>query len=411
MSQVSPINPLDLKTQKSSSPSRKKGKDDSFAKELNEKQKKGKSSDREELSAHHQASQETRSSQNKFSQEKNAQKTNKSDIKVEAPASESISQKTVVPSLPVEAQNNIPQETGKVVPQISALQAENATLSPLLTTVQPALSEGSISLEGMTLINPQEMTSLIETEVTADTEATTADGGNELSAALAALTDLAKDSSKDQGMSEEGSQYESLASEQLGDALKNVQGNHLKNKEVQFNEILKATQTAPTQQTHEANMENIIQSARTLMRDGGGEMQIILNPEGLGQVDLKVGVQDSGVHIEILTKDDHVKKMFEDGLADIRGALESQNLKVDTFKVDISHKAEQNFMDQQQEQMNREFARDFLNQFRGERQGLRNQVLGYDLEKSPNMSHSPEGLHPVSRPSAMNSNGRLNIIA
>jgi len=120
-------------------------------------------------------------------------------------------------------------------------------------------------------------------------------------------------------------------------------------------------------------------------------------------------VQAGEVNIEIIAQDQMVKKMFEEGMGDIRSALELQNLKVETFKVDVSHHAEQNLNDQNQDNMNREFARDFMNQFRGERQAMRNQGMSYDMERSPDFSKSPEGLKPAT--SSVSSNGRLNVVA
>ena len=118
------------------------------------------------------------------------------------------------------------------------------------------------------------------------------------------------------------------------------------------------------------NMNSIIKQARAIVKDGGGEMQIHLQPEGLGKVQLKVAVNDGQVNVEMMADNAAAKKALEDGLVDIKQALEGQKLLVETLKVEMSQDYQKDFSDlanHMQEQANRDFAEQFLGQFRQER--------------------------------------------
>jgi flagellar hook-length control protein FliK len=119
------------------------------------------------------------------------------------------------------------------------------------------------------------------------------------------------------------------------------------------------------------NMDSIVRQARSFIKDGGGSMEIHLQPEGLGKVQLKVDVHEGKVNVEMMTDNPAAKKALEEGLFDVKNALEGQKLIVDTLKVEMSQDYQRDFTDlkdHMQEQANRDFAQDFLEQFRQDRQ-------------------------------------------
>ncbi len=119
------------------------------------------------------------------------------------------------------------------------------------------------------------------------------------------------------------------------------------------------------------NMNSIVKQARAFIDEGGGSMEIHLQPEGLGKVQLKVAVQNGQVNVEMLADNLAAKKALEDGLFDIKSALEGQKLLVETLKVEMSPDYQKDFSDlanHMQEQANRDFAQDFLGQFQQERE-------------------------------------------
>jgi flagellar hook-length control protein FliK len=119
------------------------------------------------------------------------------------------------------------------------------------------------------------------------------------------------------------------------------------------------------------NLNSIVKQARAFVNDGGGSMEIHLQPEGLGKVQLKVAVNNGQVNVEMLADNMAAKKALEEGLFDIKSALEGQKLVVDTLKVEMSQDYQKDFTDlsdHMKEQANRDFAEQFLGQFRQERE-------------------------------------------
>lgn len=119
------------------------------------------------------------------------------------------------------------------------------------------------------------------------------------------------------------------------------------------------------------NMDSIVKQARTFVDEGGGSMEIHLQPEGLGKVHLKVAVQNGSVNVEMLADNAAAKRALEENLVDIKTALEGQKLLVETLKVDMSQDYQKDFSDlrnQMQQNANRDFAEQFLGQFRQERE-------------------------------------------
>ena len=114
----------------------------------------------------------------------------------------------------------------------------------------------------------------------------------------------------------------------------------------------------------------LIQNARIMVRDGGGEMKVTLTPEGLGEVAMKVSVDNGRVNVQMITESDEAKKMIEKGLVDLKSSLHANNLNLDSIKVDtasnMGHQLEQQYRDAQKQQ-----AQQFLENFRQDQQGWR----------------------------------------
>ncbi len=117
------------------------------------------------------------------------------------------------------------------------------------------------------------------------------------------------------------------------------------------------------------NVQQILNQAQVMIRRGGGEASVKLSPEGLGEVQLKVMVQDGKVNVEMATETREAKRLIESSLADLKAQLGSHKLAVENVKVDVGT---QSSMDQNQQKMdfrqdqNRENLTKFFQQFRDE---------------------------------------------
>lgn len=409
MISASPKNVLDINATKLSAtakkPSKKSG--SGFGDELIEKQKKLKKKD-VEISA---ASNNKSERNEKVSKKENSDETSTANRKSSSTIknisevsgtvnAEGVSPKSVIPGS---------VEQGTLVDTLD-ISGEQAPVSGSSVDFAKNLT-GKMSLEGFQLVEPQ----IISPESLEALKADSAITDAAKSLALSAEAVQAKPDGNLKDMLSQNSEGDLSSLDMLSEMLNPAGGGHATKEAHQaaFAAVLKAQGAELAESVKQSNVDNIVSQARTILKDGGGEMQVVLNPEGLGTIDLKVGVDKGQVSVEIITQDNTVKKMFEDSILDIRGALENQNLKVDTLKVGISDNfdAQQQMSQGQFDMLEREFARDFLGQFRDERQGFRTQNLGNMLDNNPaSPKNQATGLSPAAnRP--MVANGRLNVVA
>lgn len=126
----------------------------------------------------------------------------------------------------------------------------------------------------------------------------------------------------------------------------------------------------PTEQQEASNIKELINQAQFLSKKGGGEMKIALNPEGLGEIQMKVAVQNGEVNVEMLAESSEAKKLLEKGLGELKSSLASHKLNVENIKVDFQGEISKHLDDQQRE-AERNFQQQFLENFRQENGGFR----------------------------------------
>lgn len=117
-----------------------------------------------------------------------------------------------------------------------------------------------------------------------------------------------------------------------------------------------------------ANVSKISSAAEALSSRGGGEMKIVLTPEGLGTVQLKVKMQGGKLQVEMKAESQESQKLLESSLSDLKQQLSAQRLSIDSVKVDVggdfTRQESQQSFSQQQFDMGRDQARQFMHQFR-----------------------------------------------
>jgi flagellar hook-length control protein FliK len=84
----------------------------------------------------------------------------------------------------------------------------------------------------------------------------------------------------------------------------------------------------------EANINDVMNQAQYLVKKGGGEVTVKMSPEGMGEVHLKVMLQDGKLNIEMQTQDKNVKKLIEESLSDLKSGLAAHRLSLEHVKVD-----------------------------------------------------------------------------
>lgn len=144
----------------------------------------------------------------------------------------------------------------------------------------------------------------------------------------------------------------------------------------------------PNADEKSANIQQLVKQAQVIIKQGGGEMKLQMSPEGMGQVNLKVAVENGQVNIQMVAHNKETKKMIEEGLTELKASLAAHKLQVDNLKVDLSDGVSKQMQEQladHQRNQAREFAQNFLSNMRDERQDFRQgffQNGGYRTYKS-----------------------------
>ncbi len=126
--------------------------------------------------------------------------------------------------------------------------------------------------------------------------------------------------------------------------------------------------------------EDIIKQAQFLANKGGGEMKLLLNPRGLGELKLKVLMEENQIKVEMLTDNSDAKEVIEATLNDLRKALGDNQIQVDEITVDSYERLTDLITDTEKE-ASQEFARDFLSEFRQQNNEFRQGLIDFPVVK------------------------------
>jgi flagellar hook-length control protein FliK len=155
---------------------------------------------------------------------------------------------------------------------------------------------------------------------------------------------------------------------------------------------------------------DLIQNAQVMVRDGGGEMKVTLTPDGLGEVAMRVSVNEGKVSVQMITESDEAKKLIERQLGELKTSLISQNLNVDGIKVDTATNLGKQ-MEQQYQDAQRQMAQQNLEQFRQDQQGWRRSFFETPaLKVYKGQSEAPRDI-PVAPSSKRAHSRRLDLVA
>ncbi len=157
---------------------------------------------------------------------------------------------------------------------------------------------------------------------------------------LVGLNSEAKQKSSDSESQKDGSQDSSLKDIQA-DSLKPDANLHTGQAHSDFKAHLSSpidkagSPTAMSQllDKREENVQEVMKQAKFLAVKGGGEMTVKMSPDGMGEIQLKVLMQDGKLTIDMQTQDKSVKKLIEDNLSELKSGLAAQQVHVDHVKI------------------------------------------------------------------------------
>lgn len=112
-----------------------------------------------------------------------------------------------------------------------------------------------------------------------------------------------------------------------------------------------------------ANVQQVMNQAQYLVKNGGGEVKVQMTPEGMGTVQLKLDLKDGKVNVQMTAENHETKKILEDSLKDLKNSLSSHKLSVDHVKVDVVGAPSSEMGSQNNQNMNSDAQRDSTRQF------------------------------------------------
>jgi len=305
------------------------------------------------------------------------------------------------------------------LPDLNRAQTKAATAEALgldeqqydqLTAKLATLGIGSAEVEKLVKNDPQTQAALkIERQM--DQQGL----GPEFNAAVAAL--MQKDSSKEGNDSQYSSNEKSK-----GNDLQSI-GKHVKATGQEFSAAQTQAMAKPDSlpltarmggtgsadavagqapKDHSANIQQVMNQANYMIKKGGGEAIVKLNPEGLGQVHLKVAVQDGKVNVMMNADSKEAKNIIESSLHDLKHSLSAKNLSLDSIKVNVgssmsSSTENNNSNSQKNMDMNhqsRQQTQAFFQQLRDETMGSRSQFIEIPVAKAYSSQKQPPVLEP-----------------
>lgn len=184
---------------------------------------------------------------------------------------------------------------------------------------------------------------------------------------------------------------------------------------------------ATDQADNKATVQQLMNQANFMIKKGGGEAKVQLNPEGLGEIQMKVSVNDGKVGIEMSAETKEAKKLIESSLSDLKSSLNQHRLGLETVKVDVGNQtssenknseqqSQQRQMNQQQDQKNQ--AREFWNQFNDGRNERRAAFMDSPGIRAYSGTRKVEPLTPdttstksMNRPSGSGKGRGLDLVA
>ena len=165
-----------------------------------------------------------------------------------------------------------------------------------------------------------------------------------------------------------------------------------------------------TPKEKQENIQQIMNQAQYLIKKGGGEMKVKLSPEGLGDMHLKVMVENGKVNLQMATESNEAKKLFESSVSDLKSSLAAHKLSFDHIKIDVVNststdvgtRQDSNNTNSQSQYQGQKETRQFWNQFQ-EQFGSRAQrdnffdvpnLKGYGQKKRDPMAPLTEAQRP-----------------
>lgn len=158
-------------------------------------------------------------------------------------------------------------------------------------------------------------------------------------------------------------------------------------------------------------VSDIVSQAQVMVRDGGGEMKVKLNQEGLGEVAMRVNVDQGKVSVQMVTESDEAKRLIDRHLVDLKSSLSANNLQVESIKIDTASDIGKQ-LDQQYQDAQRQAAHQAMEQFRQDHQGWRRSFFEVPgVRNYKGQTEGPRDVQPPTDSARRAGSRRLDLVA
>ena len=92
---------------------------------------------------------------------------------------------------------------------------------------------------------------------------------------------------------------------------------------------------APLDRLRDMAGSELIKATNLVLRDGGGEIRLVLKPESLGSVRIRMNVVDNAIEGRIIVDSSSVKQVFDANLDALRRALTAEGFQAGSLQVSV----------------------------------------------------------------------------
>jgi flagellar protein FlbC len=96
-----------------------------------------------------------------------------------------------------------------------------------------------------------------------------------------------------------------------------------------------AAHAAPLDRLREMAGSELLRASTMVLRDGGGEIRLVLKPESLGSVRIRMNVLDNSIDGKIIVDNASVKQVFDGNIDALKRALTAEGFQMGSLQVSV----------------------------------------------------------------------------
>ena len=86
----------------------------------------------------------------------------------------------------------------------------------------------------------------------------------------------------------------------------------------------------------------LLRASTMVLRDGGGEIRLVLKPESLGSVRIRMNVVDNAIDGKIIVDNSAVKQIFDGNIDALKRALTAEGFQMGSLQVSVGGQGGEN---------------------------------------------------------------------